>query len=390
VKIPSDAVGFRQSILQLLESGVGQEERMLADLARQGHEGRPLYSSVLSILTHLNFTEAEAQRHWRRIRSHRDALRAELRRDVGLRVAILDYFVNVNHELKNPKVIEISTYERTARSAVTDALTGLFNHAYFLQALKREVQRARRHELLLSLIMLDLDDFKRLNDTRGHLEGDRVLMKTASLINESLREIDVAARYGGEEFSVILPETSRTGAYVVAERIRRRLESHFARRRGGPMMTTSAGVASFPEDAATPDDLIRRADEGLYRSKADGKNRVTLVGRERRRHGRVNLRQKVTLGTGGRKAWPAVAHNASESGLLVSLRQPVPVGSQVSLVMRAPGAPPLGLSGEVVRVAPANNTGPERYDVGVRLLEEPAALHHVLDQRRQEASSVRT
>src|SRR5262249_40347924 len=160
----------------------------------------------------------EAERHWRLIRQHRETMQRALGRDVGLRVAVVDYFVNVNRELKSPKVIEIAIYESTARSAVTDGLTRVSNHALFVSALRRETQRSRRHRLKLSLAMLDLDDFKRLNDTRGHLEGDRVLVKTAEVVARNLREIDIAARYGGEEFALVLPDTPRMGAFVVADR----------------------------------------------------------------------------------------------------------------------------------------------------------------------------
>jgi diguanylate cyclase (GGDEF)-like protein len=249
---------------------------------------------MLSILTHLSFAEREAYRHWRRIQAHRDRLKTALGRDVGLRVALLDYFVNVNRELHNPKVIEISIYERTERSAVTDGLTGLFNHAYFLLVLKREVLRARRHDLKLSVAMFDLDDFKKVNDTRGHLEGDRILTKTAAVVKESLREIDTAARYGGEEFAILLPETSGAGAQVVADRIRRRIEDRF-RHRDATRVTISGGVATYPEDATSPQDLLRRADEGLYRAKADGKNRITTVVGERRRHLRVPVSHPLLL-----------------------------------------------------------------------------------------------
>jgi diguanylate cyclase (GGDEF)-like protein len=378
LRLPAEDIALRQSLLQLLEEGPAREETLL-DRARRRRDGQPLFSSVLSILTHLRFSEAQAQRHWRRIRAHREGLRAVLGRDVGLRVAILDYFVNVNRELKNPKVIEISTFESTARSAITDGLTGLYNHGFFLQALKREVQRARRHDLLLSLIMLDLDDFKAINDTRGHLEGDRVLVKAAALINESLREIDIAARYGGEEFAVILPETSRSGAAVVADRIRRRIAEEFARRRSGPVVTLSAGVAGYPEDAGTGEEMIRRTDEALYRAKADGKNRVTLAGRERRRHRRVRLRQPLTIAPEGLRARRAVMCNLSEDGMLLSLRQPLPLGSQISLTMRPPGAPSLGLRGEVVRVMPASTSPEGRYDVGVKLVGGADGLRRFMD-----------
>ncbi len=105
--------------------------------------------------------------------------------------------------------------------------------------------------------MLDLDNFKKVNDAHGHVEGDRVLMQAAALVRESLREIDVAARYGGEEFAVVLPDTPRIGAHLVAERIRRRIEEHFARRRAATRVTISGGVAVFPDDAGTPADLHR-------------------------------------------------------------------------------------------------------------------------------------
>ena len=210
-KTPADPARFRQSLLRLLLATPKDEDKLLAQFEGRRVEGEPLYSSLLFILAHLSFPESEAERHFRRVLSHRETLRGQLGRDPGLRVALLDYFQNVSRELENPLVIELKLYERTERSAVTDGLTGLFNHTYFKDALRREVQRARRHGFKISLALFDLDDFKRLNDTKGHLAGDRVLVKAASLLKESAREIDVAARWGGEEFALILPETRAPG-----------------------------------------------------------------------------------------------------------------------------------------------------------------------------------
>ncbi len=358
----ADPIAFRQSLLELLEADPPHEEKLLERFEAQEDFG-PLYSSILYILTHLTFTEAEARRHWKKIRGHREKLQGQLGRDVGLRVALLDYFVNLNRELKNPKVIEIAIYERTERSAISDGLTGLYNHAFFLQALRREINRCRRHRLEMSLAMFDLDDFKKLNDTRGHLEGDKVLMKAAALVKETLREVDVAARYGGEEFAVILPDTAKAGAAVVAERIRSRIADHFQRRRGGPKVTTSGGVASYPEDAETIEDLIKRADEGLYRSKAGGKNRITLAQPERRRFERIASDHLVELKGQSLEA-AARARNVSRGGLLVSLDRDVPVGSGVSLVIRPAVGETLAMRGEVVRV----EQGAEKdFEVAVRL-----------------------
>lgn len=372
MKSPADSLPFRQSLLEFLEAGPGREEALLAQFEREKAAGDPLYSSLLYLLTHLNFTERRAARHWKRIAAHRAELVASLGRDPGLRVAILDYFVNVCGELKNPKVIELSSYERTERSAVTDGLTGLYNHAYFMQALRQELLRSRRHGLRAALLLLDLDDFKSVNDALGHVEGDRALMRAAAALRESLREIDVAARYGGEEFAVLLPDTSRLGAFVVAERVRLRVEERFAR---GPVpITISGGIAVFPEDAATPADLIVRADAGLYAAKAAGKNRILLPQGERRRHRRQPPRARVSLdGGGGSTPEAASVKNVSEGGMLVSLREAVAVGSAVRLQIESPDREPVSLRGEVVRVERVPGGEDAAYDVGVRFLEPEAA-----------------
>jgi diguanylate cyclase (GGDEF)-like protein len=366
VKSPAETLNFRQSLLEFLEAGPGHEEALLEEFERKKSQGDPLYSSLLYLLTHLNFTERQAARHWKKILIHRDTLRTAIGRDPGLRVAILDYFVNVSHELRNPKVIELQSYERTERSAVTDGLTGLYNHSFFLQALRQEVLRSKRHGLRAALLLLDLDNFKQVNDERGHVEGDRVLMRAAAVVREGVREIDVAARYGGEEFAVLLPDTSRLGAFVVAERIRRRIEERFAR--GRSIVTISGGIAVFPDDAGTPADLIVQADAGLYGAKAAGKNRILLPQGERRRFRRQMSPQGVTVATRAGRA-PARVKNVSEGGLLVSLREAVPLGSAVSLTIERIGSTPVGLRGQVVRVERVAGEIEPAFDVGVRFLD---------------------
>jgi len=368
VKSPAESLNFRQSLLEILEAGPGREESLLEEFERRRDKGDPLYSSLLYLLTHLNFTERQATGHWKRVVAHRERMRNAMGRDPGLRVALLDYFVNVRRDLRNPKIIEIAMYERTERSAVSDGLTGLFNHAYLLQALRQEVLRSKRHGLKAALILLDLDDFKRVNDERGHVEGDRVLMKAAAIVRDSVREIDVAARYGGEEFAVLLPDTTRLGAFVVADRIRRRIEERFARAR--TPVTISGGIALFPDDAGAPADLIVQADAALYGAKAAGKNRILLPQGERRRFRRLPAPQRVTLETETTLA-PASVKNLSEGGLLVSLRETVAVGSAVSLTIARTDADPVGLRGEVVRVERVPGGSQPAFDVGVRFLDPP-------------------
>ena len=160
--------------------------------------------------------------------------------------------------------------------ADTDGLTGIANRRTFDEALERELSRAARSGEEVSLVLLDIDHFKRLNDDHGHQVGDDVLRRVARAIAGATRRYDLAARYGGEEFAVILPRTPREDAAMVAERLRR----HGVDAPGDPGCTVSAGVATYPHDAADPAALIVRADEALYASKHAGRDRLTVAGEQ--------------------------------------------------------------------------------------------------------------
>ena len=194
-------------------------------------------------------------------------------------------------------------YETIERQAITDGLTGLYNHRHFFQCLRSEVTRARRYGFSLSVLMLDLDDFKSFNDRFGHPAGDRVLRAVADILRGQLRqEIDVPARYGGEEFAVILPHTPWPGAQTVGERITSSLGAlDEAQPTSGALITgervrksiaeaplplldaghpahvtVSVGVATLPAHAVDADELVSKADQALYRAKQEGKNRVDV------------------------------------------------------------------------------------------------------------------
>jgi diguanylate cyclase (GGDEF)-like protein len=172
--------------------------------------------------------------------------------------------------------------EELKKISITDFLTGLLNRRYFQERMSEEIERSRRHHLPLSLIMIDVDDFKRVNDSLGYLIGDEVLKATARCIRNSIRTIDVAARYGGEEFTVILPQTSKADAQIIAERICAevyRLDLPFIKSDQKLALSVSLGLATYLEDAETLEDLIRNADIALHAAKAQGKNRVVVYGK---------------------------------------------------------------------------------------------------------------
>lgn len=160
----------------------------------------------------------------------------------------------------------------------TDHLTGLFNRRFLMECLDKEVQRARRKDGQVALLLLDIDHFKRVNDTHGHLQGDVVLQKVALHIQKELRSYDIAARYGGEEFVAVLPDTSLKEAFNVADRIRLSIQGmHFAGSLSNERITVSLGVALFPASGIDDTDgLLRTADEALYLAKERGRNRVVV------------------------------------------------------------------------------------------------------------------
>ena len=160
----------------------------------------------------------------------------------------------------------------------TDHLTGLFNRRFLMESLDKELQRTKRKNGQLALLLLDIDHFKRINDTHGHLQGDLVLQKVALNIQKELRSYDIASRYGGEEFVAVLPDTSLKEAFNVADRIRLSIQRmQFAGCLSTEQVTASLGVALLPSKSFDDiDGLLRAADEALYRAKEAGRNNVMI------------------------------------------------------------------------------------------------------------------
>ena len=170
-------------------------------------------------------------------------------------------------------------YQIVEEQATTDGLTGLVNHRTFQERFAAMLGRAERHHFPVSMILTDIDHFKKINDTYGHPTGDEVLRRVAAILGASARKIDIVARYGGEEFAIVLESTDRAGARNLAERIRTEIEQQsFQSAKGAFGATISLGVACFPEDATQKADIIARADQSLYAAKHGGRNRTVCYG----------------------------------------------------------------------------------------------------------------
>ena len=195
-------------------------------------------------------------------------------------------FSNENLETLNIMADQISMvinnvclYQKINHLSITDGLTDLYNYRYFQDMLKREFERAQRYEFNLSLVMIDIDHFKIVNDTYGHQQGDMILRELGVRFKKEVRErLDTPVRYGGEEFAFILPNTDKKGVFFVAERIRRKIaECKFPGREKPLRITISLGVATYPAKGIEKySDLVKKADEALYRSKEEGRNKVSV------------------------------------------------------------------------------------------------------------------
>jgi len=246
--------------------------------ARQAeHFGPGVFSRAIHHLTNLKLSETEARSHWRAIVDHREDMSAMAEREIGLLTTVVDYFTSVAPLLDRPVALEADALALCQRLMMMDDLTGLYNRRYFSAELQKEIERSRRLDRPMALLMADIDHFKEFNDTFGHAAGDRALAAVGRVMRASARLMDQPVRYGGEEFAFILPHTSKEDAMVVAERLRSAIQAHPPVDESGmPLspVTLSIGLASCPEDGEDPIALIEAADRALYRAKGRGRNQV--------------------------------------------------------------------------------------------------------------------
>jgi diguanylate cyclase (GGDEF)-like protein len=232
-----------------------------------------LYSNILLVLTHESYEEDEAKSLWNSIVAHMLKLNHLLNRNVGISIATMDYMSNIIDKLLSPVSIEEKKSEFVSKTSTKDELTGLYLRDVFDVVLRQKVEETKRNDQPLSLLMMDIDDFKIVNDTYGHQLGDNVLKTIGSTINSLVRKMDLPARYGGEEMAIIMPDANRKQVFEVAERIRKEISQlkfeNFS-------VTISIGIGIVSREIKTPEKLLKAADNALYQAKDKGKNRVII------------------------------------------------------------------------------------------------------------------
>lgn len=247
-------------------------ERCFFDEVRQ-QRGEQFFSDLLYAVTHQVFAPASACELWGAILRHKYELSEVLQRNIRITVAALDYLGNLRGELRSATVIAEARMTDMVRLTQRDGLTQLYNHASFFQKLELELRCYDRCQRIVAIMMIDVDNFKKINDRFGHPAGDEVLVALAALIESSVRTTDICCRYGGEEFAVILPATGAVEAGLLAKR----LQANLAQARpGGREVTVSIGVAVGGEQARMPHAVVENADAALYQAKRNGKNCVVV------------------------------------------------------------------------------------------------------------------
>lgn len=223
------------------------------------------------VFPHAHLSETQAAERAAAIEAHRRELGTRLGRNVGAVVAAVDYLLNISGDLVAPAIVEHEALELLEHRSVTDPLTGLFNRYHFDATMTREIARCRRYGAPLSLLLIDVDRLKLLNDRSGHHAGDQALMRVSAAIQQGLRGTDIAARLGGDEFAIILPDTDAVAGLIVATRIRHNLVENASIK-----VTVSGGLAELPRHAtdASAAQMMLVADHALYAAKNAGGNCV--------------------------------------------------------------------------------------------------------------------
>ncbi|MBB5349369.1 diguanylate cyclase [Desulfoprunum benzoelyticum] len=343
------------------------DDQFIERLAQLQHEHGPMVCrSIFQTLAGIDLPRDTAEDYWRQVLYRRQQLSRILGRNVDLMTAMCDFLRSETRYLPHPRLVEVDSFERIVYESMYDGLTGLFNRLYFDEAFAHQISLAKRYNTDLSVLFLDVDDFKTINDTHGHIVGDVALKKIGAIIKKTKRDSDLAARYGGEEFVLLMPHTESINAFILADRIRQEVEKEeFTAHDLTYRLTVSGGLASCPLNATEPADLLHMADSATYMAKGSGKNTICLFKKDKRRYLRVKLMQPVLIkemGFNDSQAYEGKSKNIGIGGILFENDTPLPVGAHVQVSITGRNNAPLLLIGTIVRI---ESFGPNSYDIGM-------------------------
>ena len=316
------------------------------------------YPTFVQILTGLDLEIKEAQDYFSMIMEEYQKLK-KLDSSIYVQSAALQVVLKHEKNSYTPVAINSAKLDQLQTAVITDELTGLYNRRYLEQVIERELVRSQRYAIPCSMIFLDLDHFKKINDQYGHFTGDEVLEEVSSQIAQSLRSFDLPCRYGGEEFAILAPQTDKSGAMEVAERIRKKVEQlEFP---GIPeVITISGGVATFPQDANSASELIKKADQALYLAKTRGRNQISQYqhyGDQRKQHRYpIEMNGKLLYRKDQHKKFKT--QNLSRKGLKIETDSPLSLGSIIEIEVSVANSLPIRGVASVVHLT-------ERRDLGV-------------------------
>ncbi|MCB2184591.1 MAG: diguanylate cyclase [Desulfobulbaceae bacterium] len=338
-----------------------EDEFFLAFEDLLSQKGLRVYPALFDVFADLDLPPKTAEHHWHEVVSHHHAMQKALNRKVCIRTSLFDYCCCIKKTVRNPKIIEIQSYEKTSRQAKFDELTGLVNRHIYTEALAREITRSERHALDLSILFFDMDNFKGVNDCYGHSGGDEVLKAVAGVILGNIRHEDIAVRYGGEEIIVLLPETSKKNALLLGERIRKDIEALRVNSQDKEIrVTVSGGLAAYPYDTTDPTNIQKNADQALLAAKRRGKNNICLFSQDMRRYVRINFKHEINveeLGFTGLGACKVTSKDISGGGFAFTGTRQFPKGSRIQTSLPLTSTDHLLLTARVKRSKPLEATG---------------------------------
>jgi diguanylate cyclase (GGDEF)-like protein len=330
-----------QTITSLLRSSAQDDWALIAGLEfLASTHGKEVYDEFFYVLTQRRFGTEKAISHWNNVISHMDYFVKTQYLHQGLLPTIIHYLQKKTGVMSDIRFLESDFIDNIQRSSITDGLTGLYNQTFFKNTLAKLISQLHRHGgSSLSVVLFDLDNFKHYNDTLGHLAGDHALKNAATIIHKSLRGCDIAARYGGEEFALLLPQTSKSMALKVANRIRQAIEkASFQGQELTPSknLTISGGVAEMTKDLMDAETLIDAADRELYKAKTR-RNCICPNIDDRRRGIRRPVKSLVEYALNGESVFrPALSVDISEVGVALGCDWKLEVDSPVRLKFKKP------------------------------------------------------